>query len=378
MKAKQCVTKGFQVMSILATFFIVNIATAWALSCRPEETKVDKRVKNIETVYNRLSDSAALMYEERFVDPTHEQATRMIYGYSKANSLKTNSKDSALEAVLAGARWNDNPPFHFKVNGTRIINCNGTIRLPYHSACWYKLFKDGEKRAKQGEYFDASSEAVLLYRVHFGDMQFLHAMGSKDGERAAETKDKVMMWAEFTYKVALGEISKDTDVKRTGIVGMDKLFYNRAWTVEQLFTRGDPTFRKQLPDFAFGSLLHMIEDSFTVSHTERNYPDESSCSRVPNAQMPGKIISFHSYTNQDADLHHAMDIAPAFDDLLEDEPPTVIDVGRMVKSYYDAKRPWSELKDYLDCVFLLENPNAPAGPGEFVDKSKEYELSPTF
>jgi hypothetical protein len=36
--------------------------------------------------------------------------------------------------------------------------------------------------------------------------------------------------------------------------------------------------------------------------------------------------------------------------------------------YYSRKAPWEELKGYLDCVYDLADPNAPAGPGSDYQK----------
>ena len=43
-----------------------------------------------------------------------------------------------------------------------------------------------------------------MYRSHFGDLQFLHSMASRDGEMASETRQRILMWAEFTWSVAVG------------------------------------------------------------------------------------------------------------------------------------------------------------------------------
>jgi len=41
-----------------------------------------------------------------------------------------------------------------------------------------------------------------------------------------------------------------------------------------------------------------------------------------------------------------------------------VDVGKILKTYYDLKKPWEEVRQYLECVFELEDPMAKAGPGE--------------
>jgi hypothetical protein len=104
-------------------------------------------------------------------------------------------------------------------------------------------------------------------------------MASCEGEEAQVTKAKIMMWAEFTYKIAIGELDRGVELRKIGISGMETLFKNRGWTAQQLFTRGDPTYRgeQNFRNFAFGSLLHLVEDSFSLSHTERDEPSGAKC-----------------------------------------------------------------------------------------------------
>jgi len=309
-----------------------------------------------------------------FTIPVHERATNIIYGCNGSEDKCTGNGDSnpyASSAVLAGNQWNDNPPFQLTSTKTRFCKkyIGTTIKAPYFGECWYILFRDGEKRAEKGEYFDANSETVLLYRVHFGDMQFLHSMASRDGEEAQSTKDSIMMWAEFAYRLAIGDIDRGIELRKIGVPGMETLFKNRGWTAQQLFTRGDPTYRgeKDFHYFALGSLLHLIEDSFSLSHTERDEPSGAKCESAPLLYIlykPGKILSFHSYANQDKRKHADADKQAALSIHLAKDQPNVVDVGKTIKMYYELKKPWEEVRQYIECVFELEDPMAKAGPGE--------------
>ena len=173
------------------------------------------------------------------------------------------------------------------------------------------------------------------------------------------------MWAEFAYRTALGEIDRGIELRKTGIPGVEMIFKNKGWTAQQLFTRGDPTFRgeKDFRDLAFGSLLHMIQDSFSPSHTDRDEPSGARCAKVGGSLSPGRIRSFHSYARQDKKKHGLEDSHDALDRLLLTQQPNVVEVGKVVKSYYDARRPWTELKEYLECVFEVEDLTTVAGPG---------------
>jgi hypothetical protein len=54
----------------------------------------------------------------------------------------------------------------------------------------------------------------------------------------------------------------------------------------------------------------------------------------------------------------------------------LIDVGRTVMGYYSRSAPWEELKAYLDCVYDLADPDAPAGPGIKYRKREERAAEP--
>jgi hypothetical protein len=350
----------------------LSALSAEAFSIRPTGTQRGDRVMyfKVPALLRIWYPEASSIATELFTTPVHERATNIIYGCDDAKEDCTGNEGSfpyAPGAVLAGNQWNDNPSFQLTSTNTRFCKnyVGTTIKAPYFLECWYILFRDGEKRAERGEYFDADSEAVLLYRVHFGDMQFLHSMASRDGEEARVTKEKIMMWAEFTYKLAMGELDRGIELRKIGIPGMETLFKNRGWTSQQLFTRGDPTYRgdQDFRNFAFGSLMHVVEDSFSISHVERDEPSGAKCPGVPEQDMPGKILSFHAYANQDKRKHADADQQESLSIHLAESQPNSVDVGKVLKSYYDQKRPWNEVKPYLECVFELADPAAKAGPG---------------
>jgi len=40
-----------------------------------------------------------------------------------------------------------------------------------------------------------------------------------------------------------------------------------------------------------------------------------------------------------------------------------VEVGKVFRDYREKNEPWDKLKDYLECVFDLEDPDAKADPG---------------
>jgi hypothetical protein len=326
-------------IAIVCLFIAAN--NLHAFSIEPVGTDSGNTVRKFQLpFYERFAHAKmAGFLSDAFGNAVHERAIHMIYGCAESNPGDCTEPPADLAApaaVLAGAQWNDNPPF--RLSNTTLSSCpvEQTIKLPYWPVCWFRLFRDAEKRAEKGEFFDADSGAVLLYRSHFGDMQFLHSMASKDGMQASE---------------------RGVELRKLPVAGMDQLFKNRGWSAQQLFTLGDPTFRgtKDFQDFVFGSLLHLVEDSFTKSHTLRDDPSGAYCSSMQNLLKPGEIISFNAYAMQDKDKHKKAD---SHDDLtvhLAEANPNVVDVGKIIKGFYDNRKPWIEVKPYFECLFTLQN-----------------------
>ena len=174
--------------------------------------------------------------------------------------------------MIAGVRWNDTPPFTLLKTRTTLCPADKVITIINYPECWGILFKDAKKQADTGRKYGNAPLTLVLYRSHFGDMQFLHSMASSEQERAGETKQKIMAWAEFMYRIALGEITRGTSIKKTGISDIDSLFTYRYDTVQTLFVSDAPREYKvdeNLHLFAMGVLIHMVSDSFSDSHVER-------------------------------------------------------------------------------------------------------------
>jgi hypothetical protein len=348
-------------LALLIVILMTNAANAFKI--KPIVTEADGTVIEVEST-GRFWDRFYPIFADMFTHPVHESITNQIYGCTDDDELCGEANGNyAPEAVLAGARWNDNPPFKLESGGEK-ISCplNTTIKLPRQSKCWYGLFKDAEKHANETSY-DAKSGKVILYRIHFGDMQFVHSMASRDNEPAQKTRDDIMMWAEFTYKVAHGDIERGTAMDATGINRLDKLLAGKGLTVQMLFVRGDGDLQndESVQQFAFGSLLHMIEDSFSPAHTDRNDPPGTQC--PGNFDQPGKIKSFHSYVNQDKRLHSKMDVYKAVERDKVESGANVVYVGKALKSLYDSKKSWEEVRPFIECLYDMENPAALSGPG---------------
>jgi len=356
---------------VVALAIAVTTSAGFAFQIEPEGTKSAKVVISHEKLLQRLEDKATPRITSLMSAPVHARIAHHIYGCEGDDhvcSKPTGTVPSAPLAVVAGTEWNDNPPFKLAKAG--IVACEEAIKkgdaiqLPKQSMCWILLMNDGEKKSAANTFFDRASGAALVLRVHYGDLQFLHAMASKDNEDPNLTRQRILMWAEFTWKVATGAFILGTRITETNVEGMKDLFSGLGWSVQDLFTLGDTTYRKQIKDLAFGSLLHMISDSFALSHTDRAETHGDTCKGMPEFLEPGRIVQFHAYGGQDHKLHAAADTQKALDLHFATVSPSAVDVGKDLLALYRQGKKWDELRPYMECVFTLDETATLSGPGE--------------
>jgi len=355
-----------------AIFIILVVAMplvqASAFQMVPTGDKSASVVVSQETLLQRITDRAGPGIASLMAAPVHERIAHLIYGCNGDRDVCSNPKagtPSAPAAVIAGVEWNDNPPF--LLTGANINECSNAIKngqviqLPKQFLCWALLLKDAEKKAGSVSYTIASGSALIL-RIHYGDLQFVHAMASKDGENPEVTRKNVMMWAEFTWRVATGDFILGTRLVTT-VPGMEKLF-SSGWSVQQIFTLGDPTYRRQIKDVAFGSLLHLVSDSFALGHTDRAESTGDICIGMPaDYYQPGNIRNFHSYGKQDHPKHKRADSQDALDLHLATVGPNILEIGQRLLDLYRTGKKWDDVKPYLECIFTLDANVTASVPG---------------
>ncbi len=342
-------------------------STAFQLS--PQGTRFENALaRKYGNWWRRVLQWVANRGVHLFSEAVHEEITQRIFGCEgDADVCGDPNGEHAGPYIIAGARWNDDPPFRLQPGGGRGLSCKitETIRFSTQPLCWAGLFTDAKKRAKRGEPMDAKSRASLLARSHFGDLQFLHAMASRDGESAKVTQRRVLMWAEFTWRLATGEYGLGAKLKEVPVEGLSEFFGQTDWRVQDLFTLGNIALRPRIREVAFGSLLHMVEDSFAKGHVDRREAilGEKCPGSASAHEAPGKILEFHAYGKQDTAKHAEADSREAFSLHWSGEKPSVIDVGGTLRDYFQRNETWETVRPYVECVFALENPDQPASPG---------------
>ncbi|PXX45307.1 hypothetical protein [Undibacterium pigrum] len=357
--------------SLLALGLLSFTSPIWAFKLKPEGSFIERKLATrSQSEWEKLLAAVAFRGIHKVGESVHEEITNRILGCEgDADICGAPDYEPKFAYVLAGVRWNDDPPFRFERGQGDFGGCqNGaTVRLNTFPRCWANVFKDGEKRSVNGVSLNADT-APLLVRSHFGDMQFLHAMASKDKEDADKVLKRILVWAEFTWRTSLGEFPLSATVKDVAVPGISEFFQTKGWSVQDLFALGNPHVRKpdNMAELAFGSLLHVVEDSFAGGHVERATPDErNQCPKMTTAvPMPGKILEFHSYINQDSKKHGDDDVRNAFSAAWSGARPNVLDVGRTLNTYFVRRATWDEVKPYIECIFTLHENVRAASAGE--------------
>ncbi|EPS44515.1 hypothetical protein H072_1493 [Dactylellina haptotyla CBS 200.50] len=238
--------------------------------------------------------------------PAHETmalAALFAAGLPIPNDATYHTASSEVWEIFRGNIWNDDPACALFDNGSE--ESNKIFSWP-PGAAWYKDFS-------WAEAFGSSRTGSIIGRSHFGDLQFLHAMSCYEGEPAKETRDKIILWCEIMYKLAVGE----------ELIGYEKIndikIERGGWRISSFFAedtnpQGDNTLAYLLTKDtnykdlniryrALGSLMHIIQDSYAKGHTRRTFLSEPS--RIWDRL--GKVKTFHCYHGQNGTEHRSYD-----------------------------------------------------------------------
>lgn len=348
---------------VISTLSLLTLgASSWAFDLSPKGTKLDQAaVKEWSSVLDRILSTLADSGLQKFKESVHEEITHRTFKCNYEGATRCGDPDAefATPYVIAGIRWNDDPPFQLNDKQAKGMHCKiryedgrrMTIRFITQPVCWGNLFFHGEKQIKQSpnDKFDQSTQAALPLRSHFGDLQFIHSMASADNEDPVETRRKILGWAQFTWGVVRGEFKLETWLKDIDQPVVRQYFGGSNWRVQDLFALGDQSLRDHIDEVAFGSLLHMTQDGFAAGHVERLDPAADSTCPGTTLLMPGPVLEFHSYTGQSSSSHALADTRNAF--VNNRLSPDVVEVGKELLLLRKHKAAWAEVESYLMCVY---------------------------
>ncbi|KAL9612990.1 MAG: hypothetical protein Q9167_002467 [Letrouitia subvulpina] len=189
-------------------------------------------------------------------DPVHENIA--IAAFIKAEQLPQGTTYNNLNPkqweYFRGLLWNDDPScllFDDRVDNNRDFGAGLE---------WYNAFKAGPANC-------------MTRRSHFGDLQCLHGMATKNGEAPEDTKRNILTWMEVMYKLACG--NQGTAVQDKLKAALPAQFNGSTdptsdATLKQLLLATTPNYRfSNLQRRALGVCLHIIQDSYAIGHTQR-------------------------------------------------------------------------------------------------------------
>ncbi|AVP97532.1 hypothetical protein C7S18_10135 [Ahniella affigens] len=353
-------------LPLLATCLLAA-SGASAFQLAPVASPQERDIAEISGSWlNTLTIQAATWGVYSFGDPAHEELTNRIFGCGGSICSGAGANNVPV-GVMAGVRWNDDPPFRLNASEAGGTRCKTqfTVRFQTQPYCWYQLFTDAEKKAAAGKRFDGRN-SNLLYRTHFGDLQFLHAMAS-DGDSPQKTRESMIGWTKFNWLIIEGTYTRDTELDEVDFAPLNQVFSKSGWIVQDLYALGAPKLRREIKDIAFGSILHMLQDSFAEGHLDRQSPKSTTkCSLNGNTYAgPGFIMEFHSYPAQNHSLHAAADKSAAMTAHLQEEP-NVVDFGKALRTAYESSTAWENVQPFFECVFALHpNVRQPSAGGGF-------------
>ena len=376
---KRCALRC-HVYTVVTTVFALLPMTASAFQILPRISDVDRKLTSLGG--NQFVDGVGQWFVGNALpmikSPVHEVITLSALGCSTdpgSEELCLNV-DAVREnqVLLYGVRWPDDPPFALnRAAPPRVAGCDPkiTLRSTAQPKCWKGLFSDADKTARQrigtrpgqpafgpGEY--------LLYRSHFGDLQFFHAMAAYEGEPASETLQRMKMGARFLWGIATKTTRTDQFIRESSGADMQRYFPGDI-TPTNLFATGIVEVRKDLDKVALGALLHMVQDSFSQAHANRSVESGAACDKIPRFLRPATVGQFYNYSGQSASLHDGED---AFNTLrlhTIQVSPSVIDATKAFLTLWDEKATWAEAEKYFDCALAIEADALPASAGPFAN-----------
>ena len=207
------------------------------------------------------------------------------------------------EDLIRSVRFNDAPPVKTARALMTLVTPSallcGEVRVPENAACWALLMAHaGGLAATDPGNREFGQSGNFLFRSHFGDMQYLHAMASR-GETLAQGHARILLWAKFAYQVASGEINATA---RIGSLSEFASILNGFETVSvsEFFDIRANLTPDRVRRLALGALLHTVQDSFAEGHAGRV--------RIEAGRL-GPITGLRDFSCQSSDKHGAADRA---------------------------------------------------------------------
>jgi hypothetical protein len=135
------------------------------------------------------------------------------------------------------------------------------------------------------------------------------------------------------------------------------LFFTAPLTELKCVDHNNKFAEQEIQDIALGSLLHLLQDSFSRSHVLRERSNGVEMSAVSGV---GRILQFGNYLMQDQERHGKADLIISEEHLHEEFDLTDISariIEWVVQQRTDHRSRWQQAKEMLDRVFEVVEPS---------------------
>ncbi|KAK4207376.1 hypothetical protein QBC37DRAFT_433530 [Rhypophila decipiens] len=261
--------------------------------------------------------------------PVHETMTitSLVHSQCRDSDIRRNidqweEANDETKEICRGAVWNDDPAITLWTD-QRYDNWYFTPKLSVDYSEWIQvsralgfgplpLLPEMPSASYYPEYLNARSQA--------GDLLFLHSMARVEGEDPHLTKHDLLLWIEVMYRIAIGEWGFEEwqplgniELRDRPITSEDRFPFLRWFhdtslpkasnTIKWMLSRDSEYRMLNIQRRALGSALHIIQDSFSHSHTRREEIQDD----VPWKPHYGRIITFHVWEGQSHKKHSHYD-----------------------------------------------------------------------
>ncbi len=276
---------------------------------------------------------------DSFGQPVHETLTKKA---ALDSGLIKDPQSNDLKYLIEGSRFNDDPEGYL-LEGAMPEDKGGAIAFAFEFV--------GSKKKKKIVNDPTKS-------AHFGDYQFLHAMGESTAT-AEKIRESIVLYAAHCWKMVQDPnsyLNFAEDLRAVVLQGQNP-DPNFKYSRDQLIVKNAiERFPKEVLLFharnqaefkfrALGSLLHVIQDSYSRGHVIREGWEEGN--------NEGNILYFQDYALQDSNSHKHTDEHPK---KLTDA--TVFEIPATNAAYQRSKQ----------LLTMIAN-NCPWTSGKIVDKT---------
>ncbi|WP_024930441.1 hypothetical protein [Methylophilus sp. OH31] len=395
-------------ISVILVFCITNCA--WAFKLSPclrvlslENGKLkEEKIRTVNmcatflpedfksAVHEHMTLASILLYRGK-VDALEKTQTGWKYQYmiekpwvkptaipEEESSPGWYPKYHKTSALIYGSWWNDDPLMRTWGQSWDFV---------FSALSSRKLLKQGQASYDtdiQGCRPEAKNH--LGHESHYGSLQHLHfmtqlsAIKSTDqakNERVEVTTKRALNWMKFAYSVAIGErhplmpLTREIEVE----YGLPPMHLNvcaepdnvKIWTVFSRLGMNDEDRIQITPDVALGSMLHVIQDSWSGAHTCRVSQQVESATGKLNYAVLKDVSNYLEQVKMPngGDYHSDQDLYPQWliDKVAQGKKGFANDpviVGAWLLQAVDNNTPWKDVESYLkETIFARYDLNNP-------------------